>query len=77
MPPVSSDPKSWEGHLLQMCSRRLSLILTQEQKQFEADSSKPHESLRSKIIDQFKRLSIILSNPGVPPYEFIIKFRKL
>ena len=34
MPSVSSDPKSWEGHLLHMCGRRLSLVLAQEKKQF-------------------------------------------
>ena len=34
MPPLSSDPKSWEGHLLHMCGRRHSLVLAQEKKQF-------------------------------------------
>ena len=42
MPPVSSDPESWEGHLLHMCDRRLSLVLAQEKKEFEADCSEPH-----------------------------------
>ena len=50
-----------------MCSTRLSLVLVKEKEKFEADFSEPRERLQPKIIDQFKELTGILSNPGMPP----------
>ena len=71
MPPVPRDPKLWEQYFLQVCSARLSLTLAKEEEQWDADSSEPHEQLRPRMIDQFKRLRVILSNPSVPrPYSF-------
>ena len=69
MPPVPRDPKLWEEHFLQVCSVRLSLTLTKEKEQWDADSSEPRERLRPRMIDQFKRLEDILNNPGVPPVK--------
>ena len=69
MPPVPKDPNSWEEYFLQICSTRLSLVLAKEKEQFDADLAEPCERLRPKMIDQFKRLRIILRNPGVPPRE--------
>ena len=67
MPPAPKDPDSWEKHFLRVCSTRLSLALAKEKEEFDADFSEPRERLRPKMLDQFKRLMVILNNPGVPP----------
>ena len=69
MPPVPKHSGLWEGHFLRVCNIRLSLALTKEKEEFEADFSEPRGRLRPKILDQFKRLKNILSNPGVPPMK--------
>ena len=67
MPPAPSNPELWEKHFLKVCSTRLSLALAKEKEDFDADFSEPRERLRPKMLDQFKRLTVILDNPGVPP----------
>ena len=67
MPAEPNDPESFEEYFLKVCSTRLSLVLTKEKEKFEANFSEPRERLRPKIIDQFKELTALLNNPGVPP----------
>ena len=59
---------------LKVCSTRLSLALAKEKEDFNADFSEPRESLRPKMLDQFKRLTVILDNPGVPPRKHPYSF---
>ena len=66
---VPNDPNSFEEYFLRVCSTRFSLVLAKEKEKFEADFSEPRERLRPKMINQFKRLTSILANPGVPPRE--------
>ena len=72
MPPVPDNPKSWEEHLLKVCSKRLSLALAKEREEFEVEISKRFlnehlRHLRPKMIGQLESLSELLNNPDVPP----------
>ena len=82
MPPMPSDPNSWDNYFLSVYNARLSSILEKEKTQFEKETFKRHDSLKSKLLTHLEMLSSFLNCPSEHPrrYPFpdcIIKLRKM
>ena len=50
MPPMPSDPNSWDDYFLKVYNARLSAVLEKEKAQFEKEISKEYEGLKSKLL---------------------------
>ena len=82
MPPMPSDPNSWDNYFLNVYNARLSAILEKEKAKFEKETFKRHDGLKSKLLTHLEMLRSFLNYPSEHPRrhpfpDCIIKLRKM
>ena len=84
MPPMPSDPNSWDDYFLKVYNARLSAVLEKEKAQFEKEISKENDGLKSKllIMTHLEVLDNFLNCPSKHPRRHpfpncIIRLRKM